>query len=358
VPRLLAIRKMLPLSVFGSPSSGKSFLLGAMSHAMRTNSGRIGLRFDDVDIEANKLLLDYENQMFSQRSPDHWVWLQKTGEAGDWYSTVYFGRPDVPRNQQIYPKPFLFRADPLESHPRFSSRDSTGRVICLYDNAGEHYEGGGEQYHAVTGHLRHSAGLIFVFDPTQDQDFRKATFGRAEDMQFKGDAVRQQDILYGNVMNRVLTLRGLRSDERVKIPMVVALTKFDSWRFLLKGQRLPSVYADAADGRGKRFDGRIVMAVHTACREMLLNISPRIVRTIESRCDPSAIIYVPVSATGCAPTRYTSLEEYPFDPIGASLPPLGGTYFRAGDIKPMWAEVPLLTLALLSAKGLVPVPEA
>jgi hypothetical protein len=49
---------------------------------------------------------------------------------------------------------------------------------------------------------------------------------------------------------------------------------------------------------------------------------------IESNCDPECTFFVPVSATGCPPA---GKDEQ-------------GYYHLAGNIKPMWAEVPLLAL--------------
>jgi hypothetical protein len=49
---------------------------------------------------------------------------------------------------------------------------------------------------------------------------------------------------------------------------------------------------------------------------------------IESYCEPELTFFVPVSATGCPPA---GKDEQ-------------GYYHLAGNIKPMWAEVPLLTL--------------
>ena len=353
VPRLLAIRRTLPLSVAGAPSSGKSFLLGAMAHVMRRVATQVGLRFDDVDIEANQVLLDYENRMFNQSTPEHWVWLAKTDLSGGWYSTVYFGRHDDARYARTYPKPFLFRVDPFDNHPGQAAANEIGRALCFYDNAGEHFEVGGDQYNFVTGHLQDSQGLIFVFDPTQDQDFRKACRDRSSDPQFKGQVVKQQDILYGNVMNRLVTLRRMRADERVKMPLVVALTKFDSWSFLLDTASLPSPYVDGGDGI-KRFDMRVVQAVSRACREMLVRLAPRVVSAIESRCEPAGILYTPVSATGCGPAGVASLESYPFDPLTFPPPPMGTSYFLAGSMQPMWAEVPLLAMLAQTAPQLLP----
>jgi hypothetical protein len=354
VPRLLVLRPTVPLSIFGSPSSGKSYLLGAMSRTLRETMGSFRLRYDDVDTEANEILLDYERRMFQQPSDEHWVFLEKTGELGAWYSDVWFGPrvdtktgAELGRNRRTFPKPFLLRVDPTDGHPAARAGKDVAQVICLYDNAGEHFQVGGDRYNTVTGHLKDSRGLIFVFDPTQDQKFRAACRQRSGDRQFKDVKVDTQDVLYGNVMNRLLSLRGLQPTERIKVPLVVALTKFDAWSFLLNTDTLPAYWRDLPlpgnEGRPIRaIDPLVLQVVSKSCRDLLDRVAPHVLATIESRCDPESITYVPVSATGGPSIGKTSAAEWPFSPEPA--PPDGYDYFLQKSIRPMWAEVPMLAL--------------
>lgn len=363
VPRLLALRPTLSFSVFGSPSSGKSYLLGAMCRMLREQLGNCGLRFDDVDTETNEILLDYERRLFQQPTPDHWVYLEKTGDLGKWYSDVWRGpRRDLKtgaeliRNRKTFPKPFLLRLDPLVSN----SADTQGRVICIYDNAGEHFQVGGDRYNNVTVHLKGSRGLLFVFDPTQDPKFRDACRDASSDLQFRDAKLDSQEVLYGNVMNRLLALRSRQPTDRVGVPLVVALTKFDAWGFLLgEMQNLPNPFSEAgmksaAQHPEQVFDHAAVKTVSQACRNLLLRITPHIVKTIESRCDPDLIQYVPVSATGGPSIGKTQATNWPFEP--SPPPPDGYDYFLQRDIRPVWAEVPLLSLVRAVAPDLLPAP--
>jgi hypothetical protein len=363
VPRLLVLRPTVPLSIFGSPSSGKSYLLGAMSRTLRETLGSFRLRYDDVDTEANEILLDYERRMFQQPSDEHWVYLEKTQELGAWYSDVWFGPrlsrtgAELGQNRKTFPKPFLLRVDPTDGHPAAKAGKDIAQVICLYDNAGEHFQVGGDRYTTVTGHLKDSRGFIFVFDPTQDQKFRAACRERSGDKQFTDVKVDTQDVLYGNVMNRILSLRGLQPTERVKVPMVVALTKFDAWSFLLNTKMLPAYWRDVplpdSDGRLIRaFDPRTLQLVSKACRDLLEQVAPHVLATIESRCDPAGITYVPVSATGGPARGKTSAADWSFAPEPA--PPDGYNYFLQKDIRPMWAEVPMLALLSRCVPQLLP----
>jgi hypothetical protein len=74
----------------------------------------------------------------------------------------------------FYPKPFVFSVRPLETHPDFRLRNTTSRALCLYDNAGEHFEPGGETDDFPLQHLALSQVLLFLFDPTQHPKFRRA----------------------------------------------------------------------------------------------------------------------------------------------------------------------------------------
>jgi hypothetical protein len=362
VPRLLAMRPMLSFSVFGSPSSGKSYLLGSMCRMLRERLGACGLRFDDVDVESNEILLDYERRLFQQPSPGHWVYLEKTQELGAWYSDVWFGPRTDPktgaellRNRKTYPKPFMMRVDPQENHPN-ALDSSSGRVICLFDNAGEHFQVGNDRYNNVTRHLKESCGLVFVYDPTQDPKFREACRERSSDRQFRDVKVDTQDVLYGNVMNRLLSLRSMLPTERVKVPLVVALTKYDAWRFLLDERGgLPPPYQKFQTGGGQDislFASDAIDVVSRRCRDLLLRVTPHFVSTIESRCEPDGIRYMPVSATGGPSAGKTRSEDWPFAPSPA--PPDGYDYFLQKDIRPEWAEVPLLTLIRMAAPELLP----
>jgi hypothetical protein len=259
------------------------------------------------------------------------------------------------RNRKTYPKPFLMRIEPQGHHP--AAHDPTAaRVICLFDNAGEHFQVGNDRYNNVTRHLKESQGLVFVYDPTQDPKFRDACRDRSADRQFQDVKVDTQDVLYGNVMNRLLSLRSMLPTDRVAIPLVVALTKFDAWRFLLdeKGS-LPPPYREVAAGGGKTltvFDSEVIDTVSQRCRELLLRVTPQFVSTIEARCEPAGIRYMPVSATGGPSAGKTRAEDWPFSP--SPPPPDGYDYFLQKDIRPEWAEVPLLTLIRIAAPELLP----
>lgn len=324
--------------------------------------GAACLRYDDVDVNTNAILLDYERRMFNQPAPERWVWLEKTQETGDWYSDVWYG-PRINEagaslardNKKTYPKPFLFRVDLNAGHPLEQNGDSLARVVCLYDNAGEHYQTADDNLGRITSHLQHAHGLIFVYDPTQEPSFREACRERSADPQFRDSVVDTQDILYGNVMNRILVLRSMAATDRVRTPLVVALTKFDSWRFLLGDGDLPAVMRKVTHEGGKAIDAldpTVLTKVSALCRDMLMRVTPQVVHTVESRCEANRVLYVPVSATGGPPEGKIGDREWPFAPEPEPTP--GLDFFLAGKIRPMWAEAPMLALLHQCVPGLIP----
>jgi len=375
VPRLLAQRKIISVSIFGAPGSGKSYLLAAMTHRIAEALHEYGLSIDDVDAEANVILHEYEKELFHQPTADTRVQLKKTDIAGagsEWYSAVNWrGR------SRLLPKPFLFRLDTIARTQGSSSAD---RILCLYDNAGESFEPGGEaEDNPVTRHMARADGLIFVFDPTKETSFRRACHARSNDPQWSDQRMSRQSALFSEAISRILRYRGLLPTDRIDTPLIVLVPKFDAWSFLLTDKPLPAFWAapepSAANGSPtpKRFDARVVLAVSEALRKMLQAHANPLLTRIESACNAKNVLYVPVSATGCSP-RFDAPESTPADDATASLDDLmnadldlanvavadepaadvATNYFRAGDISPIWAEVPALTLLRMTAPHLLP----
>lgn len=328
VPRLLTLRETFTVSIFGSPSSGKSYLLAAMMRTLYERLPDYRLTIDDVDAESNAIIHDYERSLFDQPTPESRVTLLKTDLVGDWYQTVTYGS-----SSRTLPKPFLYRIDPLRGHLGHDKAKAKAQVLCIYDNAGEHFEPGSEAEDSpVTRHMASARGLIFVLDPTQETSFRNACRARSADPQWADERRSRQQTLFSEAMARILRFRHLQPTDRVDTPLVVILPKYDAWSFLLGDGKLPSPARDVPtkDGEAVRvFDRPAVRQVSSACRAMLEKHALPILTLIEERCTASKILFVPVSATGCGPAGQDEGGKY---------------YHRAGDISPIWAEVPLLAL--------------
>jgi len=336
VPRPLLETPTLFASVFGSPSSGKSYFLAAMTHRLRQVLPRFfALNFSDADPAANALLHDAENTLFGEAAGAEWVSLRKTDISGDRYRAVDLGGTTV-----AYPQPHFFQVSPVAGHPRQDDPASVARTLCLYDNAGESFEPGQDRpANPVTQHLARSGLLICVYDPLQEPSFRRAltASGPDEDCQLHGGVVARQDVMLAEVARRVRLYHGLPAATRYRCPLVVVVTKFDAWQSLAAGRRLPDPWVAGDAGGPARLRTSSIEKASAATRGLLLKHAPTIVTTAESFVAPEQILYVPVSATG-----------------GRPVPgPDGGLAFKAGSLAPMWVEVPLLAALAKAASGLV-----
>lgn len=335
IPRVLIERPTLFASIFGSPSSGKSYLLAAMTHRLRRVLPRdFALNFSDADPEANAILQGYEDTLFASDGKDQLVSLDKTGETGDWYQQVDFGVKSI-----AYPKPFFFQMSPIEGHPNAENASKVSRTLCLYDNAGESFQAGADRPdNPVTQHMAKSGCLLFVYDPTQESRFRKMLAGVSDDAQVTADRVDRQDVLLAEAARRVKTYRGIPMTATHDRPLIVLISKFDAWQKLVGDKRLPEPWAPHASKKFCVLRADTILQVSAKLRELLRQHTPNIVATAESFVDPKKVLYMPVSATGGPPTRM----------------PDGRLGYLAGSLKPMWVDIPLLYVLSQFVPGLVP----
>ena len=336
VPRPLLEAPTLYASVFGSPSSGKSYLLAAMTHRLRNVLPRLfAINFSDADPRANAALHQYENTLFADSRGNAWVSLPKTDVSGDRYRSVDFGSMTL-----AFPQPHFFQVSPVAGHPREADPASISRTLCVYDNAGESFEPGQDHpSNPVTQHLARSGVLLYVFDPLQETSFRRALAGAAAvaDVQLQDGVVYRQDVMLAEVARRVRAYHGLPAAARHQRPLMVVVSKFDAWQALAGGQRLADPWMGGGDGAPARLRTAYLEKVSAAVRGLLMQHAPTIVTTAESFVEPRLIRYVPVSATGGAPTASAD----------------GRLRFKAGTLAPMWAEVPILSALAASVPGLV-----
>ena len=288
--------------------------------------------------------------------------------GADHYNTI-----NVRGRQQLLPKPFLYRVE------RYGSGGVDGRVLCLYDNAGESFEPGADKTSSpVTRHMAKADVLMFVFDLTQEPAFRRACAERSADPQWQGQARGEQAALFTEATMRIRNYKSMLPTDRIKTPLIVVLPKFDAWRFLLTDGDLPQPFKEVAagpTGSARTLDIETVLSVGKQCRAMLQKYQPALVAKIENTFISKNIIYLPVSATGCSPRKDQPLEEEPqsldlanldkLDLSGGNLltednPKNPSSYvgFRAGDIRPIWAEMPLMASLKIVASKLLRGPSA
>lgn len=339
VPRPLFEIPPLFLSIAGTPSCGKTYFLASMCWRLRNTLPRhFSMAFTDADPVSNLPLHEYENQQFFNSNPDEIVKLLKTDpKSGDLYNMVMYGEQQV-----TYPRPFLFAIRPSEKHPNYRDASRISRLLCLYDNAGESFAPGTDTSAApVTQHLAQAQVLLYCFDPTQDPRLRAECRARTKDPQVvAGLETRRQEAVLHEIVDRVRRHAGLHQNQKHSRPLVVVVTKYDVWWPLLGEERLPEPWVKAGNQDLFALDMALVTATSDRVREMLWRFSPELVSAAESFTDH--VLYVPVSATGCAPESV----------VENGVTTLVG--IRPRDINPMWTEVPLLVALARWGGGMIP----
>lgn len=331
---LLEMRPLL-ISILGSPSSGKSYFLASMVWQLRnTLQESFGLDFHDSDTLANDILTRYLQMLFHSDREDDLVALPKTEQEGELYQSVF-----ISGRQVWYPRPFVFAVQPTESHPGFAKRQIYSRALCLYDNAGEHFLPGHESSSSPgTQHLAHSEALLFMFDPMQHPQLRRACRQVTKDPQARmADMVHHQDQILREAANRIRDFTGLAQTEKYTRPLIVVVTKFDAWCRLsgLKTLSTSHVVRPVREGLCA-LDLDALHRVSNHVRSLLKKYARDIVAAAEGFA--SHVLYIPVSAQGCSPELDRST---------------GALAVRPRDIKPMWAELPLLYALNQVAPGIV-----
>jgi hypothetical protein len=325
------------LSILGMPACGKSYYLTALTWELRQLLPmHFGLSFVDADPISNRNLNEYEELLFLNPQSDQLIPLadliRKTELQGELYDTVMFGNQSV-----SYPRPFMFALQALANHPKYDPHRSVGRVLCLYDNAGEHFQPGQDTTASpVTQHLASSRMLLFLFDPTQDQRFRKLCQEKENaSLSPAGGRTSRQEMVLHEAAARVRRYAGLAQTAKHNRPLVVVATKYDVWSHLLDDPDMAEPWLHAGSMMGLDLD-RIEKRSQEV-RGLMVRICPEIVNSAETFA--SNVIYVPVSALGKSPV---------LDPASQRLA------IRPRDIQPVWATVPLLYGLHRWLPGIVP----
>jgi hypothetical protein len=324
------------LSILGAAGSGKSYLLAAMTAQLRKLlPARFGTQFEDADPAANRSLIDYENSLFHNPNPDEFVpigeFISKTALQGELYQIVVHGQQQILRA-----KPFLFRLGPDPNRDR-SGPARPSRLVCLYDNAGEHFQPGADSISVpVTRHLAVSRALIFVYDPTRDPRFQKAMAAVRPGHRGEASAMgARQEVVFQEAAARIRRLIGQGTDTRSDRLVVVTLTKLDRWSRLLDMDLNVEPFHVRSGGRVV-LDTRRIEEVSQRARQVLVHHCRELVDAVERFAQ--RVEYIPVSALG---PRVVDVPER-------------GPCLRPRDVQPTWAAVPMLKVLAEETPGLVP----
>lgn len=347
VPRSLVELEPFFMSIFGAPASGKSYFLASMTWQLRQIlSAVFACSFSDADPVMNQQLNEYEESLFLNPKANQVLPLasliRKTEEQGDLYDTVSYGTQVV-----SYPRPFLFAMQPQQGHLNHSQTEKLGRVVCLYDNAGESFQPGKDKVSSpLTRHMALSRALMYVFDPTQDARFRKS-MDNVDDTQ--GQAVnssrlsRQEPILQ-EAAARIRRYAKLRQSEKHRRPLIIILTKYDAWSHLMAplvgedDNSEPWRVVAGQDGQKMHaLDIPRILRYSTFARQLMQRVCPDIVAAAENFAQD--VIYIPVSAVGwCTKSEGDT----------------GQLAMRPSEAKPFWVTVPFLYSLYRCIPGLIP----
>ena len=339
VPRVLLELEPWFASIVGAPGCGKSYYLAAMTWALRRRLPewfRVG--FTDTDAGLNQAVAGYGQRLFANFRPDRPEPLarliEKTKEQDEQlYDTVLVDGQAVQR-----PRPFLFTARPT-GPPAPGAAVTPGRVVCLYDNAGESFLAGRETAaRPVTRHLARSSLLLFLFDPTQHAPFRRRLEGAgvplASDLRPGADALPRQDLILTEMAARTRRHAGLADTALHDKPLVVIVTKQDVWGPLLPPDSDTPVITDKG-GQHVLNVGR-VEAVSAAIKGLMAEHAREVVAAAEGFA--RSVTYVGVSALGVVPHRDPDTDQWAV---------------RPGQVRPDGVELPVLYGLFKTGTGLV-----
>ncbi len=316
----------LPSSMFsivGAPASGKSYYLtSAIWELRKTLAEKFDLSLSDTDETFNAVLNNYESLLFLNHQQSELVSLPKTEVAGADYTN------QITLNGIVMdlPKPFIFTLNPTPAHPNYEKSDELMRNIVLYDNGGEHFEPGRDNVNnPSTYHLTYSDSIVFLYDPMKDirlMEMCNPDDPQVNQTQYKGN----QLVLLNEMISRIRRYSGLTSREKYKKMLIMVLPKYDAWRaaFPINLEDMDFVYYHEKEMK-YYLNMTVVTNVSFILREMLLKVLPEVVATSESFF--STVYFLPASALGTIP-EYDAKT----DSIG----------IRPKQVKPIWAEVPML----------------
>jgi hypothetical protein len=339
IPRGAMETQTLFLSILGAPAGGKSFLLTTMVHQLRRLLPlQFAVSISDVDPASNRVLNEYEESLFYNPEAGRLVPLgsliRKTELEGDLYETISRGHQMV-----TYPRPFLFALRMTPEHINFPNAASLARLLCLYDNAGEHFLPGKDSATSpVTHHLAQSRALLLAFDPTQEQRFFAAIRARGDGRRAGGmGRISRQEMIIHEAAARIRRYTGLPQAEKHNRPLIIVLTKADQWSSLLPADRPREPWKQVPGLGQAALDTERIEARSNEIRRLLLELCPEIVSAAEGFADE--VVYIATSALG---------DQTEFDTQ------TGLVRIRPRDIHPRWVSVPLLYTLTRVLPGLIP----
>lgn len=339
IPRDLLTLQPFFVSILGAPACGKSFFLASMTWKLRRSLAQMfALDFTDADRVSNQGLSDYERAVFMSNRPDEPTCVSqlipKTELQGQLYNSIRQRGQNV-----LLPRPLSFRISATRHHPYFQHPKFRSRLVCLYDNAGEHFLPGFDSAAAPgTRHLAVSDLFLFLYDPLQDPRFVHAL----GDDQLKRQAEKFEHAVPQEQILRECFERSQRHSVQERSAsrppkLMVIVTKLDEFQHSVSGLDAALPFLPAEDPhRPRRLNLQRLHRTSEQLKNLLQACVPEIVHTAEmvSR-DP---VFVTASALGNRPVP---------DATGRAM-------LKPSQIDPQMVELPLVYGLAERAQGLIP----
>ncbi len=294
------------ISLVGDQSAGKSYFLSVLTKVLSATLYRnFGVVFQDSDPTGNAPVNDMRKALFGAQTPAQ-AKLAKTVFEGAMYERL-------PRQGRMValPRPFVYTLTPEDK-----TRDQC--ALIFYDNAGEHFQPGVnivEQPGAQ--HVASAAGIIYLFDPFNSPEFRRA-IPDTKDPQIEKPIVDQQDIILAEMKARIQMIRNLRSNETINTPVAFVVGKCDVWLHLLNGNPIRDPVRD------RMLDQSAIEENSDNVRDLMHRLCPSVVANAEALS--TNVMFFAASSFGHTPIKIGPGEYVP-DPA---------------RLQPMHADVPLL----------------
>ncbi len=327
------------ISITGAPASGKSYFLTTMSWELRKLLPQMGIEFSDADPIANSPLREYEKVLFMNPNPDIPTQIRKT-QTDD---PKLYRMVNLDGVMIRYPLPFQFLLRVVEDSSIYggANKKVPGKVIVLYDNAGEDFLPDVEGVDTVAiQHVSKSRIIFMLFDPTQDPRFQRLLQDSNDTFidKLSFSEVYRQEIILKGLEKHIKRYLNIPYNEKIPKILVIVVPKADIWAKFADIDIEQEPYI-RDPSRGNVFNINMVEKISNQTQEFISNISPDF-PTVANNFSKHTL-WVPVSSTGVPP---------------ALVKQGGGEFYgiRPKDISPKWVTVPMVYCLAKFAKGLIP----
>ena len=280
------------ISLLGASGSGKSVFLTSTVFTMRQQARRLGLRFQDADLSLNKQLTSDEQRMFLDPAAEEYrpfnSAVEKTKEEDG-----RFRSSRIDGHIASFVPPYTFVVIPSDGHPKVGEAHRLSRLLCLYDNAGEHFR----PVRRCSGETHDPASSSFKGIDVHVRSNEKFEgcwqLGDKLTGDWPGD---RQDIVLIEAANRIREHAGISSTDPIPQAVVVVLTKFDVWRTLLPEIEELNPLRAWPGTNIECLAWNEVKTTSALCRDLLCRYSPELVTAADSISND--VVYVPVASVG------------------------------------------------------------